>query len=252
MNHCLLLFALALDCGAGGDESTSGVAHNQNPTQDPPSATTGMESAPFKSALDLKRFQKLIQEQRASATQSIPRQVTETAAQKREGEAADKQNPSELSDSVSVTDVSELSSIPVHPDLAMQRGPEGNMTIDSEVSSVYNAARHTHSQPAQDTVLSQQEGVVNQQPPLQPAGSRQSIASHQGGVVNQLPSQQRTVSGHPLHFSHKMAHQKKPHPHGGRGTKAALEALPCSEKTGKIHADLAALEKVTMSCTKDT
>lgn len=200
------------------------------------------EGAPFKSVLDLKRFQKLVQDQKAKA--AIAR---ETAAQNEETGVASKPD---LNDSMSITDLSELSSIPVHPDLAVQRGQEGNRTVDSELSSVYNASRHAN-RPGE--VLGQQGGKASQQ---HPPHSEKSVTSQQGGVVNgrySQPSQQGTVSGHPLHHSHKMAHQQKPRPHGGPGSANVVggdiskkEELPCFKKTGKIHADLAMLEKVCL------
>lgn len=131
---------------------------------------------------------------------------------------------SEADFSDTMTEVSELSSIPLHPDLAAGRGREGNITVDSEASSVYNASRHA--------------------PPPPPRGQESVVLTRQqeGGVVV-LPS-------HPLHFSRKVAHQQQqseprpPHRGVGGGMARRDEGLLCSEKTCRIHDDLGMLEKV--------
>ena len=249
-------FCCCLDLDSD-DEATSPKPPQQSTVTGPAAA----EGASFKSAVDLKRFQQLVQERKnlPAPKQNQPRVPS---VQNRELKRVDERRQSVISDSF--TDVSELSSIPVHPDLAMQRGHDGNLTVDSEASSVYNLARHASTNPQQGVVMSQQVsrppptrdgvnqvGVANQRPPSHP---QQQAVTHQGGVASQrppLPTQQGAKSGHPLQQSQKMSlQQQRPHPQGGRGSSkeggVAMETndLPLFKKTGIIHADLAILEKV--------
>ncbi len=136
----------------------------------------------------------------------------------------------------SVAGVSDISSIPMDPDMLRVGGEvRGNITVDSDASSVYHAPSSSEAQrrgdvSSQQRALSHRQGAVpNQQGlPHMQQGPSGAAASHQpprGGASNQ-----QSASNHPLQISHKMPGKEEPVSH--------------SKKGHRVYSDLGILEKV--------
>ena len=124
-------------------------------------------------------------------------------------------------DGESLTCVSDLSSIPVDPDMAVGGSigeTRGNATVDSDVSSVYNASQAARGR-STATVSGQHGDMLNQ------LGVKNI---HQGGVLT-----------HPLHMSQKMPSQQM-----SRQSMESFKEGYMGSTSSNGHADLTRLEKV--------
>lgn len=232
-----------------GDKDDPGHTHPGNPSDDPGHTHPGnpsdenSEATPYRSGLDLNRFQKLVEE---TSPPSAPL-LTGRAPQHRHDSqyrAVAESVQDDADSNGSVAGTSEFSSIP------WDGGQGGNSTLDSNVSSVYNSYNTGDSQQGvlpdhHQQMLPRQHGTLFEHPPV--SQSQEAPSNQQRGV----PSQHVTLSEHPLHVSYKMPNQQIPRPPTGgdssleRDGGGVVRSGAASSETNKIHTDLANLGKAS-------
>lgn len=253
LHYCAQISALSYD------ESNS--SHASIHPGLPSSSVDDSGRLPYKSSLDLKRFQKLVEKTGAPLLADKPSQRGQERAGVRGPGSGLSRAPGGSDDGGSLAGMSELSSI---------RGDEGhaggNTTMDSEMSSVYDSfktaecaslsslPRHAGTVPGQQqgrplsghpsqpgALPHEQRGVSSQHPPH--PSQKQGVPGQQGTLSGQppqqqgsLPSQHTTLPGHPLHVSRKMTSQ-----HPSRGDVTSTAGGVGNEKANRIHTDLTKL-----------